>query len=686
MLVRLHQEKGYYFVHVEARRAKTKQANVQDVTFVVIPNNKVKVAEVVMEGAHSLPVRKLLGGLKSPGYASRDKAYDPSRTTAGRVISAPVRWVRKLFDSSYYRRETVLEDRRRIEQTYRDEGFQDVKVVFVGVQFDEKRKRARIHYRIEEGPRYVVRKVKVEYVEGGLPDKSDQVYLAADKLTELATIGEGSPARRADIEQTRRGIAERLHGRAYAKAEIVTVVRPLPDANAVDVTYSLKAGAKVRLGQIKFIGNRFTRDNVLRREFRDGAEPGDYLDIEALQSGVRRLMTTRYFNFVRFGRQPHGLVPSSTGEPDMYDVEIVLEEASRTRSFNIGGAVDTDGGATLTLEVSWQNFDIGKPPKKPWQVFSEGAFRGGGQRFSVLLAPGTRNSQFAVAFSDPRLNDSRWSLSTQIFRRLTDDNPDYDVTTDAFVARIGRWLDTQFRWRLSLEWTIKQVLLDQVVPNSPVNALDQQGFSSLNGILVALRRVRRRETVGFLDGHVSNASAQLYGLGLDVEIVKLHFDHSAGWRLFKNKKGWNRVIVRFGVDWATAYGDTPEVPIYERYFLGGNNLRGFDFREVGPRSNGRPTGGEFRVTLTTEYVYPLVGAEDGVGVDFVMFLDQGGLSTTFDTWDSDTWRVSAGFGFAVSFSLGGSLQPPLLIHFGWPIVSQVGDERRLISVTFVRNF
>ena len=42
------------------------------------------------------------------------------------------------------------------------------------------------------------------------------------------------------------------------------------------------------------------------------------------------------------------------------------------------------------------------------------------------------------------------------------------------------------------------------------------------------------------------------------------------------------------------WGDGDDVPIYERLFLGGsNNLRGFGFRDVGPKDeNGEPIGGQ----------------------------------------------------------------------------------------------
>ena len=48
-----------------------------------------------------------------------------------------------------------------------------------------------------------------------------------------------------------------------------------------------------------------------------------------------------------------------------------------------------------------------------------------------------------------------------------------------------------------------------------------------------------------------------------------------------------------GVGVVSTWGNGTSVPIFDRLYLGGaNNLRGFDFRDVGPKDiNGEPIGG-----------------------------------------------------------------------------------------------
>jgi outer membrane protein insertion porin family len=66
------------------------------------------------------------------------------------------------------------------------------------------------------------------------------------------------------------------------------------------------------------------------------------------------------------------------------------------------------------------------------------------------------------------------------------------------------------------------------------------------------------------------------------------------------------------------------VPIFERLFLGGaNNLRGYDFREAGPKdSSGEPIGGNLSMYAIIEYSFPIIEKVRGA-----VFYDIGYIST-----------------------------------------------------------
>jgi len=199
---------------------------------------------------------------------------------------------------------------------------------------------------------------------------------------------------------------------------------------------------------------------------------------------------------------------------------------------------------------------------------------------------------------------------------------------------------------------------------------------------------RRRQADPFLNGYRVSGVAHYMGgvMQGDVDVWKVELSGSLGFRTIRNKQGsWQRVRLHLAANYASAFSDTPEVPIFERYFLGGQNLRGFQFREVGPKSNGSAKGGEFRWTFIMQYTFPLAQRDvTGFGFDFHVFLDQGTLVENIDEVRWDNWRVAAGFGIGIQF--GSPNQPPLTIDFAWPLRQVDSDVTQVVSVSFERTF
>jgi outer membrane protein insertion porin family len=101
------------------------------------------------------------------------------------------------------------------------------------------------------------------------------------------------------------------------------------------------------------------------------------------------------------------------------------------------------------------------------------------------------------------------------------------------------------------------------------------------------------------------------------------------------------------------------VPIFDRLFLGGsNNLRGFAFRDVGPRDrHGEPLGGDSMARATAELTFPIVPKARGA-----IFYDTGFVNE--DPYDFSTAHVASDFGFGIRLDLPIG---PLRVDYGIPI-------------------
>lgn len=108
-------------------------------------------------------------------------------------------------------------------------------------------------------------------------------------------------------------------------------------------------------------------------------------------------------------------------------------------------------------------------------------------------------------------------------------------------------------------------------------------------------------------------------------------------------------------------GDTEVVPIFDRFFLGGaNTIRGFKFRDVGPRDEkDEPIGGEAFIAGTVEYTFPIIPRLRGA-----TFFDVGNVYFDRDDFDLSDLSGSIGVGVRVNLPIG-----PVQVDYGFPVIT-----------------
>jgi outer membrane protein insertion porin family len=110
-----------------------------------------------------------------------------------------------------------------------------------------------------------------------------------------------------------------------------------------------------------------------------------------------------------------------------------------------------------------------------------------------------------------------------------------------------------------------------------------------------------------------------------------------------------------------------KLPIYDRFYLGGiNSLRGFDWREVGPKDeNGEPIGGDKFVQFNLEFIFPIAKE---AGVMGVLFFDTGNAYLDDEDMDFESLRQSAGAGFRWYSPVG-----PIRLEYGYILDPEEGE-------------
>lgn len=116
------------------------------------------------------------------------------------------------------------------------------------------------------------------------------------------------------------------------------------------------------------------------------------------------------------------------------------------------------------------------------------------------------------------------------------------------------------------------------------------------------------------------------------------------------------------------YGLSEDVPIFERFFLGGgNSVRGYSERGVGPRDpDDNPTGGEFLLRANFELRFPIVWRFNGA-----VFFDGGQVGQNSGDVRPSEWRTSAGAGLRFTTPVG-----PFRLDWGYKLNPPPGDRDR----------
>ena len=137
------------------------------------------------------------------------------------------------------------------------------------------------------------------------------------------------------------------------------------------------------------------------------------------------------------------------------------------------------------------------------------------------------------------------------------------------------------------------------------------------------------------------------------------------------------VGAKFGV--VSAFDRSKEVPVFERYFMGGSNsIRGFEYRSVGPTAYGRNVGGTTMLLLTAEVTHPIWGPLRGAA-----FVDAGNAWRTPYTLDFSDINIGIGYGIRLKLPM---IKAPLKLDVAYPILRNQDNVKRKFRVHFNVGF
>ncbi|MBU0754288.1 MAG: BamA/TamA family outer membrane protein [Planctomycetes bacterium] len=611
---------------------------------------------------------------------------DDSELRSVMNLDEPTLWI----FTDKLKEDLLNKDLQRLNNYLKEEGYLDARVTLSAFDFSDDFEAVAISILVQEGQRYSVRSVEVAGCEAFFPDQ----------IRNLIKIQPGDPYRDVKIAADLRRIQRFYMDRGYIRAEIQRPELTYDEEEPlVDLLFRIVEKGQKFVRDVVISGNSLTKDKVIRREIT--LNPGDLLKHSERQWSYNQLVATQYFSDQR-GVPNVELVPRATDDPQLEDLVVEVEEGGTGMfTFNVG--VSTDTGLLGGIRINKSNFDISDSPSSLWDLpmeffGSHRAFHGGGQTLSLYAMPGTIESSYGVSFFEPYLFDTQpypVSLSMN-FYRYNVDYSDYSVRRYGVSPVLGK------RWsrRFSTSLGIRTELIDQysIDEDAPSSIREFSGKNGLRGLEagISFKDIDNPRTPS--QGYSALLNYDYSGgfAGGDVEMSKAVVGNTIYLPAYETDSGLKHVLSLQGTfGWAEPHSGSDRVPPFERFYLGGASgnfpLRGFRWREVGPRANNEVIGGDAAVGFSAEYSIPLISeynreydAEE-TRLKGVVFYDAGGLGMSLD--DRDLWhkiRSSTGVGLKLSMPVLGGL--PITVYYGVPLRKWPGDDRRSFNINISQIF
>ncbi len=535
-----------------------------------------------------------------------------------------------------YSREKLAGDLEKIEAYYKDRGYVEFDIESTQVSITPDRRQVYITMNVTEGDKYTVRDVNLI---GELND------VRPEDLRALVLVESGQVFSQDRLTATEDRLEATLGNSGYTFAS-ASGMPQVNDDGTVDVEFFVDAGKRAYVRRVTFSGNKITRDEVMRRELRQ--MEGGWASTAQVDLSKVRLDRLGYFASVDVE------TPEVPGTDDQIDVNFTLEEQP---SGSISATVGYAQGMGLILGGNYQENNV----------------LGTGNHLGLGLSISNYQKSANFNYFNPYYTLDGISRGfNAFFRRL-----DYDerniarYSTDAVGLGISFGFPIGETQRINFGGLIEQTKITAGrFPAQEITAfIEDNGESYLNFKMNASWTSSTLNRGLFpTRGRSQSLGIQFSVPGSDLQFYKITYNGEMYFPLFGDFTLRLRTELGFG----DGYGSTEGLPFYEHFFAGGfGSIRGFESSTLGPRSTrapddvytdpeGDPIGGNVKVVLGAEVIFPMPLVDDQRQFRPVIFFDVGNVFQTdcfdiseycFDV-EFDQFRYSVGMGITWLTGMG----------------------------------
>ena len=575
-----------------------------------------------------------------------NKAFSES-TLLGLFDSDSGGWLSWYTKSDRYVRSKLNADVETLRSYYLSRGYLEFAVDSTQVVISPNKQDISITINVSEGERFVVSKVKLA---GNFLDKDAE-------FQSLVAIQVGEPYNANEVAQTTKAFTDFYANFGFAFAQVEPVTSLDRKTNRVEVTLRSDPSRRVSVRRINVAGNDRTRDEVIRREFRQ-LEAAWY-DGDKIRQSRNRVDRLGYFKDVSIDTQ------EVAGFPDQVDLTVTVSEKP-TGSLSLGAGVSSADGLGLQLGFKQDN-----------------AF-GSGNSLGVELNTSKLNRTVVFNTTNPYYTDDGVSRTFDLYQRTTKPYVDlnsYSLETMGASVRFGvpfTETDTVF---LGIGADRTTIVPGSLLPTAYSDFADQFGYTT-NAVPLTVGWARDTRDSGLVpssgrllrvNGEWSVAGELLYARATTQ--LQQYFPLSKKITLALNGE--------LSVGAATS---DKAYPLFKNYYSGGlGSVRGFEQGSLTTgiqRAQGAvSTGGTKKLTMNAEVLSPLPGGGNDRTLRMYAFVDAGGIYGADETIQLGDLRSSFGVGISWISPVG-----PLRLAVARPLTKFDSDKMQSLQFQIGTSF
>ena len=555
-------------------------------------------------------------------------------------------WLSWYTKSDRYSRTKLNADLEALRSYYLSRGFLEFRIDSTQVAISPDKQDISIAINVTEGERFVVSGVKLE---GNYLGKEDE-------FKALVKIGLGQPYNAETVAETSKAFADYFgkFGFAFARVD----ARPEIDrlTNRVNFVLIAEPSRRAYVRRINVAGNNRTRDEVIRREFRQ-LESAWY-DGDKIKLSRDRVDRLGFFTEVNIDTQE---VPATTDQVDL-TVNVVEKPT---------GSVSLGAGFSSTEKVALS-----------FGVRQENAF-GSGNYLATEINTSKYNRTIVISTTDPYFTPEGISRTIDVFHRTTrpylGDLNAYSLVSSGAGARFGvpfSEIDTVY-FGVNLEQT--SIRPGNNLPNAYVEYMQQFGYTSTSlPFTVGWARDGRDSALVPTQGILQRFNSDLSASG-DARYVRTNYQIQQYTPLTKKYT----LALNADLGWGQGLSNRP-YPLFKNYFVGGlGSVRGFQQSTLGPSdsTNSLYLGGPKKIVLNAELMAPFPGAGNDRTLRLFAFTDVGRAFGENEKIKLGELRSSIGVGLSWISPMG-----PLRFSYALPMKRQVADKIQRLQFQIGTSF